>query len=190
MNDIRSGVVIPFLQAVVTGVFSGVLIVGVLVLAGAFQVAVLAVLAGGAMLFMWLRLLGNWLAVYSPIRVVEYQPDGDGVQRAPYVSIELKQDNRRLQFIELPASESQLVKLAEGLLRGTPLSESAWCGGGRPFSKAEFHQLRDELLRRQLVAWRDEQHPAQGLILTLAGRHVFQHLVSTPTLPAGDEGRW
>lgn len=187
MNDIRSGVLIPFLQAVVTGFFSGMLIIGVLVLAGAFQLAVLAVLAGGVMLFCWLRLLGNWLAVYSPIRVVEHQPAGE---RAPFVTIEIKQDNRRLQFIELPASEEQLVRLAEGLLRGTPLSESAWCGAGRVFTKSEFHQLRDEMLKRQLVAWKNEQFPAQGLVLTVAGRHVFQHLINTPTLPAGDGGTW
>ena len=96
---------------------------------------------------------------------------------APPVRIEVL-EGRATRFVDLPASEAQLIDLAAGLLEGQTLSEAAWTGGGRPFTRAEFSTLRAELMRRGLATWNNPKTPARGAALTAPGRAVMRHYAS------------
>jgi len=106
--------------------------------------------------------------------------DGDGVVGKPEpFTVELVTKHaggQRMQFIEFGVEEERARMLAKGLVAGRPFSESEWTGGGRPFSRREFRELRTELLERGLLEWRNPRAPAQGVELTAPGRHVMQRL--------------
>ncbi len=59
-----------------------------------------------------------------------------------------------------------------------PLSEGEWIGRGRPFSKAEFVNLRQYLITSGLACWRDQRYPTQGIELTAYGRNVMRQLAT------------
>lgn len=115
------------------------------------------------------------------------------VQNAQSVRVELAENNgARLNLIDLPASAEQLAALASGLLTGASLSESTWAGGRGLFTRAEFSQLRAELLRRGLARWNSPGTPARGAALTPAGRAVMREFAMltdgqpSPTPPRDD----
>ena len=87
-------------------------------------------------------------------------------------------ENKRLEFLTLPCSEEQLKALAGGVVSGSTLTEGRWCGS--VFSRRQFVELRDEMLKRHLVEWVSPGAPARGLKVTPAGMAVFRHLASSP----------
>jgi hypothetical protein len=70
--------------------------------------------------------------------------------------------------------EEQLIAFANGTADGGSLSESSWCGSGRPFSKPKFLDFRDELERR---SWAVSKGGSQGFELTRAGKAVMREIV-------------
>ena len=68
--------------------------------------------------------------------LLQLRQDAPAPPRAQ-VQVELTQPgdgpSRQTQIADLDASPEQLRRLAEGLLGGAPMSESAWTGAGRPF---------------------------------------------------------
>lgn len=175
MNEEMSvGCVVPFAQSTIIGVFSAGVFYGVMQLLD---------------LAWWYVLFGACLAaltffVSSMVLAYRYQFGPGQVapvtgQETPTVKVQIKHEPNRTQFIELPCSEDQLVELAKGVLqRGVPLSEGVWCGRMKPFSKAQFHHLRDEMLKRGLVAWRNEGAPAQGVEVLEPGIRTFQSVLA------------
>ena len=132
--------------------------------------------------------------VRQPVPVVPALPERAGV------SVEVVQpDQGRMQFLDLPGGPDELAELARGVLSGRTLSESEWSGGGRPYSKSEFRELRSQLIERGLASWRNERAPSQGVRLTRVGQHVFRKLAENArthahargeggfTLPSGEE---
>jgi hypothetical protein len=100
-------------------------------------------------------------------------------QEVSPVRVELAQDNgRKLNLIDLPATVEQLTALADGLLTGASLSESTWTGAHGPFTRAEFSQLRAEMIKRKLAAWNNPGTPARGAALTPSGRAVMRTFAS------------
>lgn len=82
----------------------------------------------------------------------------------------------------LPAgvTEQSFCDFASGVtLEQRGLSEAAWAGHGRPFSKAEYGTLLDSLTRSGIIRWKNERHPAQGRELTGAGRRSLLKFVYT-----------
>lgn len=95
---------------------------------------------------------------------------------------------KQTQITNLPASYDQLRELADGVLRGAPMSEVTWSGPGRPFTRAEFAALRAELLRRGWCDWRRADSPGQGVILTGPGRAVIRSFASNAASPLPQTG--
>ena len=87
-----------------------------------------------------------------------------------------KPDEKAMQFLDLPGTGDQLGQLARGVLAGRSFSEAEWSGGGRPYARSEFRELRGELLARGLLEWRNDNAPAQGVQLTAPGRAVFRRI--------------
>ena len=197
-DSLRDGVIVPILQALATGILSGLALAGVLWLAGVeiawrWSLALIPVV----WLVMWLASLSHWRA--SLERLLNRDLNNDGVigeQQPPViisepareVRVTLERDEgRHVDIIDLPAQPEQLRQLADGLLSGRQFALSAWSGAGAPFSRSEFERLRDELIKRGLARWRNANAQAQGAELTLPGRAVLRRFASdasslSPTL--------
>jgi len=146
-------VVIPALQAVISSawVFVGAGLVSyALYRLISFPVGILAVLVGAGVWFAYLK-RWHYLTGLTP----SYQePDPLPLREVDPVRIELLQDNGNTgNYLSLPARFEQLVELGKGVTRGQGLAIGSWVGAGRPFSRAEFETLRDELLLRGLLEW-------------------------------------
>jgi len=87
------------------------------------------------------------------------------------------------RYYDLPCSRDALTKLANGLVNGIAFSETSWTGKGKPFTRGEngtFIQLRDALLARGLIQWRNTDVPTLGMEPTRAGWAAFRHLAPHP----------
>lgn len=183
--SLESDVAVPLAQSLATGFLLG----GATGLAGVWLqapdplalgvgVGVVATVGTWAMLLRQVRdLLWTVITTVSQERT---EPE------RPTVRVEVAQEGGRVvRYLDLPGDPDRLAVLARGVLAGRPLSEATWCGAGRPFSRGEFADLRAELLRAGLARWRNPQAPAQGVILTPAGRAVLRRLAQgEPPTPA------
>lgn len=179
-------VVVPLCQSALLGLFSGVAagaLASMLELAYALELA--WCVASLAALFCWLVLISDWLRLRRLELIgfqepaLEYAPEPEPepeIISAP-VRIELKSE-RSLQLIDLPISQDKIVTFASSVVAGAPISESSWTGAGALFSKREFHQLRNELIKRGMLEWRNNGAPACGLSLTRAGAATMRYFAS------------
>lgn len=193
LHSYRSGVWLPLLQASVTGGLIGLAVGLLALLAGIQNPAAWGGLAWvSVQTAAWFMLLWRWLALTRPVETIIRQDlDGDGHIGEPrQVRVIVESDDRRhVEFIDLPASQEQLGRLAVGLLAGHSLSESAWTGAGGPFSRREFQHLRDELIRRGLVSWVNPSARAQGVELTKPGRAVMRRIAALSASPTPPDNR-
>jgi hypothetical protein len=164
---IVAAVIIPLLQAAVSGCAFGIIAFAGCLLIGEGQAGAVALFLGGlAFMAAWLILVDRFYDEIFPYRMRKNQP------RTFRLEIAADQ-GRSLQIIDLPATSRQLNSLARGILNGSTLNESSWSGFGRPFTRAQFRQLRDELVRRGLAEWRSSA-PSQGVQLTASGRAIMR----------------
>lgn len=182
--DAERGCIIPVLQSAVIGVLSGALVLAV----GQWQEwsgsGWMALASGsGAALLTFVSGVARWRASELAL-APRFTPDPEPVREpeAASVRVELSRPldggSHQLQLAQLPATFEQLRDLADGVLSGAPFAESAWCGSGRPFSRAEFGAVRAEFMRRNWCAWRRSDAPGQGVIVTGAGRAVLRSFAS------------
>lgn len=135
-------------------------------------------LTGAVILATWGLFLGrvwqSWFAVevVNPPQLPQLQP----VRETVAVEVS-RPDEGRMQFLDFPGGVDELCQLASGVLAGRTFSEVEWTGAGRPYSRAEFRELRGQLLERGLLTWRNERAPSQGVELTAVGRAVFRGIV-------------
>jgi hypothetical protein len=186
-----AGVIVPFLQSVVTFFFvfvaSWIFCEIALNLLDSWKYAL--VISAIALLVIWFARQSLWVGLIKIAeRVTHTDINNDGViegeerhepeQRVHITLTEVK-DNGHVSPIKnftLPASEDQLTDLAIGLLEeGKSFSEKEWSGPGKPFSLNQFRELRSELIKRGLLAQANEKDPRQGYALTAAGRALFRH---------------
>jgi hypothetical protein len=173
-KNLIMAVLIPALQSVISALWMGVAI-GLLAwfMWGVFWQAagILAALTGAGVWFSYLR-RWNYLTGLEPYQ----EPDPLPTYDPGRVKIELLENGGQTgHFLTLPARAEQLAELGRGIERGAGLGINSWVGSGRPFSRSEFEALRDELLRRGLLAWVNERARAQGVILTPQGRAVMRY---------------
>jgi len=192
-NSLQDGVIVPGLQAIITGAVCGLAAGAVTAWfelpfwAIAGTVAALAT-AGG-----WLAYRGRWAWVFERLTGADLNADGyigkPEPQQAPAlpasIRVEVSRDEGRAVFyIDLPAKPEKLTQLARGLLAGRSFNQTAWTGSAGVFSRSEFDALRDTMIQRGLLAWRNPESKSQGCDLTAAGRAVIRRLANlSPTLP-------
>lgn len=179
-ENLTGGCLLPALQALSVMALLAVLVAAATALAGwpgekAILAGVVAGAAGG--LAVWAYQVAAWRRVTYHQEDTVFYPEEDEPPRCEVSTIRLEiAEGRRLTFAELPCDEGQLRRLAAGVLQGLPMSESTWTGTGKTFSRAQFSDVRAELLRRGLIAWTSPGTPARGVQLTRPGRAAFAHL--------------
>lgn len=93
-------------------------------------------------------------------------------------------EDRTTKMFNLPATPSQLEKLATALIeRGDSFSQRRWTGRGQPFSIASFNALRDEMTKRGMLYQINEKDPRQGYGLTRFGVNVMKRFINVPHSP-------
>lgn len=198
LHTLEAGARLPLEQSFVWGMLGGVLAV---VLAASSRmrmesVALLAVLAF-AMAFglAWWLYQRRWFALTRRETLTGQDLNKDGWIGRPGYGVPARGWNApalRVQvdevtdaghvkvskLFDLPAAQSQLEELAEGVLRQhRPLSFREWTGKGKTFSDDQFEALRGELIKRGLavIAGADAR---RGLELTKVGRRVFERILA------------
>jgi len=181
----EASIKIPLLQALITALFLSVLITVIAWYAGVkawysvLGISFLVVSAGA-----WLLLQRRWYKLVLELeQIFNLDFSGDGKVGAPpeLVRIEVSRNDipgtHQVQIYELEKSLFEKLKyLAPAAISGLPISESAWCGAGKPFSKNEFHQVRDELIKRGWLFWKNPDEHSLGLEVSKVGKVVFKHL--------------
>jgi hypothetical protein len=194
-ESVFAGVVVPALQALVTGLFTGLAAWPLGLLNNWEQAGLIALVIGaGVALLTWTIAARHWQRVLELREGIDLQPDPlpgaepESITRVTMVN----QEGTSGEFLDLPCNQDQLITLAAGLLRGQSFSLGSWTGRGRPFSRADFGRLRAELLARGALEWRNPRAPAQGLALSSPGRAMMRHFASmaggkNPTLSGRDD---
>ena len=175
LSSYKTGALLPALQSLLTGVIVALV---VLALSGESRVALLSggIVAGVA----WLFLLSRWLVERQAV-FYALAPEPVIINEAPEkpepTVIHIHEGNET-RILVLNVEPEKLRALAYGLERGVPLAEKEWCGSGKTFSVSQFRELRNELLSRKLLRWRNESSPAQGVELSPGGRAFIRYCLS------------
>lgn len=67
----------------------------------------------------------------------------------------------------------RIETLFRAALGGASLSEPAWCGAGKPFSKKQFVGVRDRMIDAGLWGWVNDEAHRQGVRVSAAGRALM-----------------
>lgn len=187
LTTIRAAVLIPALQAGITGLIIGLLGGTVAMLAGAsfWKWALLAGAASG--LLAWWAALASWRdAVYQ----AKSEPELKQVETVRLEVLDLDTPQPWGHWLNLAidpeAAQEALIMLADG----KDLSMGALTGRGNPLSRTEFVILRDALIDSGLAYWQNSRSHSQGCALTIGGRKVLQRYADRLPAPplAGNGG--
>jgi len=178
------GILVPFWQAVISGFLAAVavLVSGLAVGWSGAWILALVVFALGS-LGMWFFLLADWRKLIHKLEdFTKTDINKDFTIGEPErVRVEISENGgQNVKILDLPCSLEKLSMLARETLRGVPLSESNWTGGGKPFNRRDFSTIRADLLKRGLLAWVSPGTTARGVMLTKTGKSAFKYLASLP----------
>lgn len=182
---------LPLAQAFVSGLIAFFLVLAGAILLKADRASAWALGAGALVAAMsWFSHISLWRGLVYRWEEIHQDIIDDRAITEP-IHLELhSHDEKTIQFIDFPCQPDQLVALAKGLLSGATLSEASWTGSGNLFTRAQFVQLRNELVKRNLAAWNSPHSPARGATLTRPGVAAMRYFASlaedTPTLTEND----
>jgi hypothetical protein len=189
-TNVTDAVMIPAAQALVSGLFAAGAAGGVawlLNIPGALAVA-LAVLSVVS-LVSWFGYRESWERRAAALAGV-LEELSEPKENAQTVRVEIIADEGRTgEYLALPIDQARLIALARALVAGSAFTHRHFTGKGKLFSSSEYEELRDELVRRGMLAWASRDHRG-GVELTRAGFAVMRHLSScSPTYPPTTRAR-
>ena len=184
---LRSGVFLPLLQSIVTGILVGLTCL-VWAIAAEFQKPALffAVVTLGITFISWGYLMINWRTMVSGIeKLVNRDLNGDNrigdKPASSMVQVRVtSMDGKHTTIAEIPHAD-KLPEFAQGVLAGKPISKREWIGRGKLFGETEFNTVRDKFIQRGWMVWIDEQYPQLGLNLTITGQAAMRALANSDT---------
>lgn len=183
----ESDVLVPFLQAAITGALSA-LMLGIVAGGVVYWQAWPWWVVLGVVFFVWLFVTSTtWLKLMSDSRELLWKLetwsnrdiDGDGTTGEPEpeptetVRLEVKQTgngNRRAFFHDLPTEPALFTTWAQAAVNGQSLAVGHWVGNGRPFSRSDYEALLEFLHGAGVVTWLNADAPAQGRTVTKPGK--------------------
>ena len=196
-SNIHSDVLVPLAQASITGTLIGASASAIFLLLVSkdtdvavyiFSVTFVLVTA-----VVWMQLMRDRNQLLWKVeRLTGKDFNGDGVVGEPEtLRIELSAVNEHgfqyMETLDIPGSASKFREFACGVLSGRAISIASWTGQGGLYSKREFVALRDELLKRGWLKWRNPHAPAQGVTLTRKGRSALERICQNPPTPSGTD---
>ena len=182
LHSISAGVGIPLLQAIVTGLFAGILAA---IISYKLTSPDWAAWGGviGLIVAFWRWMNGIHLWSYL-VRLVEQSTgvdiDGDGeVETGNEKVIPVRvavQDGTQVTMVRMP-DEQKLRQVADLIInRQMPLSVREVVEKNHLMGRAEFEAMRDELLLRNMIRLKNEEQPKLGYSLTRRGAEMFREL--------------
>lgn len=168
----QAAVLIPALQAGITGLHIGI-IAGSVAWIGGGDALKWAILAGAISgLLAWWAGVTAWRdAVYQ---ATQEPPKVDQVETVRLEVMDLDNPQPWGHWLNLtiePGAARQALTL---LADGRDLSMAALSGRGNPLSRTEFVTLRDALINSGLAYWQNPRSHSQGCALSVGGRSVLQ----------------
>ncbi len=181
----QAAVLIPGLQAGVSGLLIGIIGGTVAALAGGDPWK-LGVLTGG------ITGLLAWWAGVSAWRDAVYQANQGqaGTQEVTTVRLQvLDLDSPQPwgHWLHLPIDPDAAQAALLSLATGRDLSMGALTGRGNPLSRTEFVALRDALITAGLAYWINPRSHSQGCALSVGGRAVLKRYARLDQLPQPGE---
>jgi hypothetical protein len=175
-------VVVPFLQAVIGGVFAGsitaVIILAIPTLQASPWVPVGIGLAVSGLT--WAYLLTDHRQLLREIEEwTRADINGDGVVGAPEtvrleVKVQRSEGGPQHLFAEIPVNRQDFDAWAQTVTNGRSLAQSSWTGKRKPFSKSDYEELLALLAKARIVRWVNPQAHAQGRELTRMGQEALK----------------
>lgn len=183
-RTVKTDVVLPALQALVSGLILGVACWAIASLAGIDRSWAYGV---GAWAFVttlaWLLLLRRSLQLVEQLLGVDLDRDGFIGEPAivePVTRVDLVDNNSAYpggQFLALPVDRVRMVAISLELERGASFSHSL-AGPSKALTRGEYERLRDYLLREGLLRWNSDYSRKEGLALTGKGRALVRGFAS------------
>jgi hypothetical protein len=185
LHNTEAGVKVPFSQALISGVISGVAMMAICWVLDVLDpwkpgIVIMALVTP----LVWFLSRRNWVGLVN--RVEEWTgldlPGNDAPEdKVTLIDLTSKVGaTRRTQKLAIPATEEQLRRLAVGILGGVTFAERNWTGRGRPFSIDQFRELRDYLEKAELLTKSNDKSHNQGFTLTAKGRAMLAHYLPHP----------
>ena len=169
--NIEGGVKLPLAQALLITMAVVMLTTLITVVKGwAWTIPVSAGIVAFA-LSLWLLVLDSRRLLRKVETLVGADLDGDGKVGFAVEITDLTDGKRQMCIRDSPCRPEYVRRFAQAAIGGTPTPEGAAMG------RRKFNAIRDEALRRGLLAWKDRDHHAQGLETTLVGKAVFRRLL-------------
>ena len=190
----ESDVIVPFSQAVISGLFaSGAVLLGVQ-FAGYYWAIPWGGwerLSGAALLGLlvawvkWRGLLADTRELLRRVETFARDLADDGRLNDSVVSSEpitIRVDTRRpggsqTMFSRLPVTDAQMRQFARRALDGRSMGIGAMTGNGQPFSRGEYEELTAFLASAGILRWVNPDAKNQGRELTRAGRAAMESFV-------------
>jgi hypothetical protein len=177
-------VVVPFLQAVVSGILAGAgAAIGAAKLANVDPALIGSVVGLVVSGVVWSRLLVDSRRLLRKVETWTRQDlDGDGVAGDPgkqeTIRLELHDQTepggQRTLFEDLPVNTHTFKTWAESVVNGRSLSVSSWTGSGGSFSQSEYEDLMTAMAKARVVEWVNPRYKRQGRQLTTMGEHALR----------------
>ncbi len=198
--SIESDVIVPGLQATITGILAGGIVAGVAIMRRSEFAAVIGLIGCAAIWgIAWLWLLHEHRQLLWEVEsIIGADLNGDGqVGQPPQPPTTVRVDitnkpsttEEHLNFFELPIDRSKMSAIARSILGGVPFSESELVGNHKLLSGPKFRELQDVLVDRGMLRWRNDDNHRQGVMVTRGGLAMFQAFADDPTpLPHAAEG--
>lgn len=177
-NDVESAVVVPLLQAAVTGILASVgVLSGCVVWRWPVGYAGLSgcLVMGCAWLY-FRNEVRTRLDVESGVvqvqaaQVIQAQPEP---ARAFTLEVDYN-EGRAGDFLEFGVDAERFTQWARGVSEGRSLAQAGWIGKGGLFSRSEYCCLLAELLNRGYIRRRSLNGHAQGYEPTSKGAATFR----------------
>ncbi len=192
-DGLRDGVIVPGLQAVITGVLFGVAALAVTAWLALPFLAIGGTVTAVIMAVSWLAYRSRWQFVLEKITGADLNQDGyigeplpqqEPLPALPPVRVIVEENQgQHVEYIDLPHPE-KIPELAAGLLQGKQFAQTVWVGHG--LTRPQFDEIRSEMIKRGLARWRNPNAPAQGAELTARGKAVCRGIVEKATPPPLD----
>jgi len=176
------GVVIPVIQAAVTGVALGIAFGIIAWAVGTGKPLKIAIVTWAIVQALaWLYLLMVWfnrIGLLEQLLKMDLNHDGYIGNNNDNVSGTIKlvatsSNGRAAQIGHLPGTKGQLVELARGLAAGSPFSRDAW---SYLYKRGDFYALQSVFVRRGWAKWKDESTHTLGVELTDAGEDCIEKI--------------